>query len=235
MEELDAALNELGMLSSVTKYKLDYLQAMEAAAEVTKARARADSMPSTVLDTGKGDPDQVSITVNSNFVTNIAISSAKLPPDLSPFMKRKLEAEAREKRTADTGPRGSRHVCSRHATCHSSHICAFVSPRRTRSALTRTSPYTLASLAPPVAGVLTSFRHKIGGRLRGPVRFHDAGQSSGEDTSQKSQGSSLYPLDDDLTSKLSSIQLSPEARRPEDTVTSDLSRLVITRPGSGTS
>ena len=26
MEELDAALNELGMLSSVTKYKLDYLQ-----------------------------------------------------------------------------------------------------------------------------------------------------------------------------------------------------------------
>ena len=68
-------------------------------------------------------------------------------------------------------------------------------------------------------------------RLRGPVRFHDAGQSSGEDTSQKS----LYPLDDDLTSKLSSIQLSPEARRPEDTVTSDLSRLVITRPGSGTS
>ena len=32
---------------------------MEAAAEVTKARARADSMPSTVLDTGKGDPDQV--------------------------------------------------------------------------------------------------------------------------------------------------------------------------------
>ena len=37
-------------------------QAMEAAAEVTKARARAraDSMPSTVLDTGKGDPDQVS-------------------------------------------------------------------------------------------------------------------------------------------------------------------------------
>ena len=67
------------------------------------------------------------------------------------------------------------------------------------------------------------------------MRFHDAGQSSREDTSQKSQGSSLYPLDDDLTSKLSSIQLSPEARRPEDTVTSDLSRLVITRPGSGTS
>ena len=211
--------------------------------------------------------EQVSITVNSNFVTNIAISSAKLPPDLSPFMKRKLEAEAREKRTADTGPRGSRHVCARHATCHSSHICAFVSPRRTRTKLTRTSPYTLASLAPPVAGVLTSFRHKIGGRLRsvdsitrifrsnsnmscvtplmvftnfifrlrGPVRFHDAGQSSGEDTSQKSPGSSLYPLDDDLTSKLSSIQLSPEARRPEDTVTSDLSRLVITRPGAGTS
>ena len=32
---------------------------MEAAAEVTKARARADSMPSTVLDTGKDEPDQV--------------------------------------------------------------------------------------------------------------------------------------------------------------------------------
>lgn len=119
--------------------------------------------------------------MNSNFVTNIAISSAKLPPDLSPFMKRKLEAEAREKRTADTGPRGSRHVCSRHATCHSSHICAFVSPRRTRSALTRTSPYTLASLAPPVAGVLTSFRHKIGGRLRlvdSIIRIHQSSYSA---------------------------------------------------------
>ena len=26
MEDLDSALNELGMLSSVTKYKLDYLE-----------------------------------------------------------------------------------------------------------------------------------------------------------------------------------------------------------------
>ena len=43
---------------------------MEAAAEVTKARARADSMPSTVLDTGKGDPDQV-LQLSTKYRENI--------------------------------------------------------------------------------------------------------------------------------------------------------------------
>ena len=38
---------------------------------------------------------------------------------------------------------------------------------------------------------------------RGPVRFHDPGYSS-------SEHSVLYPLDEDLTNKLSSIQLSCE-------------------------
>ena len=45
-------------------------QAMEAAAEVTKARARADSMPSTVLDTGKGEPDQV-LQLSTKYRENI--------------------------------------------------------------------------------------------------------------------------------------------------------------------
>ena len=63
---------------------------------------------------------------------------------------------------------------------------------------------------------------------RGPVRFHD---------SDFSQQPSLYPLDDDLTSKLSSIQLSSDTNissQPLEansvSVTSELSKLVITRP-----
>ena len=63
---------------------------------------------------------------------------------------------------------------------------------------------------------------------RGPVRFHDPGVS---------QQASLYPLDDDITSKLSSIQLSSSdskvsSQPPEVSpvsVTSDLAKLVIGR------
>ena len=45
MDDLDAALNELGMLSSITKYKIDYLQAIETSAEIK--RGRSVSMPET--------------------------------------------------------------------------------------------------------------------------------------------------------------------------------------------
>ena len=66
---------------------------------------------------------------------------------------------------------------------------------------------------------------------RGPVRFHDPGVS---------QQASLYPLDDDITSKLSSIQLSsseskissqPQQEVSSVSVTSDLAKLVIGRSG----
>jgi len=233
MEELDTALNELGMLSSCSKYKLDYLKAMETASEVR--RARSGSVPGT-RDTSD---HEVSISLNSAFVTNIALCPrTRTPPDLSPFMRRRLQLEAEERRLAPQGEAGG-HSCDRHS-CHSSHICSFVSPRRNRSL--RNSPYNLgtsfqSSLASfslvrpsvsPLSGVLISSRNKSLGRLRGPVRFHDPGVS---------QQASLYPLDDDITSKLSSIQLSSSdskvsSQPPEVSpvsVTSDLAKLVIGR------
>lgn len=244
MEDLDSALNELGMLSSVTKYKLDYLQAIETAAEVR--RSRSGSAPETERRVDEDDKE-VTIKVNSNFVTNIAVCS-RTPPDLSPFMTRRLQMEIEDKRLRDnTGG----HNCDRHS-CNSSHICSFVSPRRNRT-VTRNSPYMHGFSYPkfspspfilrprpsvsPISGVLisssssSSVRSKSGGKLRGPVRFHDpcSRQSS-------SPTSMLYPLDEDITSKLSSIQLTTNCNttgqngeEERGDVASDMSRLAITR------
>jgi len=234
-QDLDAALNELDMLSSCSKYKLDYLKAMETTSDVR--RARHDSVPGTRDTRGKHD---VSINVNSNYVTNISLGpQTRTPPDLSPFMMRRLQREAEDRRLTGTPGEMTRHECERHS-CHSSHICSFVSPRRNRT-LIRNSPYNLSAsflnninnfkLRPsvsPLSGVLKERRNKSLGPLRGPVRFHD---------SDFSQQPSLYPLDDDLTSKLSSIQLSSDTNissQPLEansvSVTSELSKLVITRP-----
>ena len=66
---------------------------------------------------------------------------------------------------------------------------------------------------------------------RGPVRFHDPGYSSAEH-------SVLYPLDEDLTNKLSSIQLSCEPYRSSQEPSADaqmssgLSRLEISNTKS---
>ena len=86
MEDLDSALNELGMLSSVTKYKIDYLQNIEASAEIK--RSRSVSMP----ETRREDNKNVNISLNSNYVRNIS---------LSPYVKGKLKDEIEEKRFND--------------------------------------------------------------------------------------------------------------------------------------
>ena len=93
MDDLDAALNELGMLSSITKYKLDYLQAIETSAEMK--RARSVSMP----DTRREESENVNISINTNFVSNISLG--KRASDLSPYLKRKLQREIEEKRFND--------------------------------------------------------------------------------------------------------------------------------------
>ena len=118
--------------------------------------------------------------MNSNFVTNIAICS-RAPPDLSPFMKRRLQIEIEEKRLSDNGNIG--HNCDKHS-CNSSHICSFVSPRRNRTVVRNTpymhgfsypkfspSPFVLRTRpsVSPISGVLlssTSVRTKFGGKLR---------------------------------------------------------------------
>jgi len=205
MEELDAALNELGMLSCVTKYKLDFIKDAETGAELR--RARSGSVP----ETRDRDKD-VAISVNSNFVTNISIGRIT-SPDLSPFMKRKLQLEIEERRLSDVTP--NKHTCERHA-CHSSHICSFVSPRRMRTCLRNVpykysysySPFYLRPSVAPLSGVLSSSSSKSLGRLRGPVRFHDPSVN-------KNKQPVLYPLEDLITSKFSSIKLSSE--KPADT------------------
>ena len=93
MDDLDAALNELGMLSSISKYKIDYLQAIESSAEIK--RARSVSMP----DTRRDESENVNISINTNFVTNISL--ANRTPDLSPYLKRKLQRDMEEKRFND--------------------------------------------------------------------------------------------------------------------------------------
>ena len=93
MDDLDAALNELGMLSSISKYKIDYLQALESSAEIK--RARSVSMP----DTRRDESENVNISINTNFVTNISL--ANRAPDLSPYLKRKLQRDMEEKRFND--------------------------------------------------------------------------------------------------------------------------------------
>ena len=146
-------------------------QAMETASEVR--RARSGSVPGT-RDPRDAD-HEVAISVNSNYVTSIALCPrTRTPPDLSPFMRRRLQLEAEERRTGEVEAGG--HNCDRHS-CHSSHICSFVSPRRNRSL--RNSPYNLGtslqnsvaafSLRPsvsPLSGVLISSRNKSLGRLR---------------------------------------------------------------------
>jgi len=188
MEDLDAALNELGMLSNVTSCRLEYLQDIEAAAEARKAAA---------LKNGSASSD-VTISVNTNFVTNISISTKY--SDYSPAMRRKLELEIKDKRL-------SNHICDKRHSCPSSHICSFVSPRRNRI-VARTSPYSSSRITPvslrPAAlpGVLISSRTRSLGRLRGPVRFYEPLEGS-----PPAKNASLYPLDEDLTSRLSAIQL----------------------------
>ena len=96
MQDLDAALNELGMLSSITKYKIDYLQAIETSAEIK--RARSVSMPETRREESE-ESENVNISINTNFVANISLGQR--PSDLSPYVKRKLQREIEEKRFND--------------------------------------------------------------------------------------------------------------------------------------
>lgn len=149
-----------------------FFQAMETASDVR--RARSGSVPGT-RDTSD---HEVSISLNSAFVTNIALCPrTRTPPDLSPFMRRRLQLEAEERRLSPGQGEAGGHSCDRHS-CHSSHICSFVSPRRNRSL--RNSPYNLgtsfqSSVASfslvrpsvsPLSGVLISSRNKSLGRLR---------------------------------------------------------------------
>ena len=100
MDDLDAALNELGMLSSITKYKIDYLQAIETSAEIK--RGRSVSMPETRREESENENENVNISINTNFVANISLGQR--PSDLSPYVKRKLQREIEEKRfNDDTG------------------------------------------------------------------------------------------------------------------------------------
>jgi len=138
----------------------------------------------------------VTINVNSNFVTNISISSK-----YSDYSPRRLEIEVKEKRL-------SNHTCDKRHSCPSSHICSFVSPRRNR-VVARSSPYRTTRIVPislrPAAvtkGVLISSRTRSLGRLRGPVRFNEPLENS-----RSSNSSSLYTLDEDLTTRMSAIQL----------------------------
>ena len=95
MDDLDAALNELGMLSSISEYKIDYLQAIETSAEIK--RARSVSMPDTRRE--ESESENVNISINTNFVANISLGQKA--PDLSPYVKRKLQREIEEKRFND--------------------------------------------------------------------------------------------------------------------------------------
>lgn len=92
MEDLDLALNELGMLSSATKYKMDYLKAIEASAEMK--RARSVSMPDTSIE------ESVSMRLNSNYVTKISLKTPSVT-DLSPYSNQKLEMEIEDRRLND--------------------------------------------------------------------------------------------------------------------------------------
>ena len=158
-----------------------YYQAMETTSDVR--RARHDSVPGTRDTRGKHD---VSINVNSNYVTNISLGpQTRTPPDLSPFMMRRLQREAEDRRLTGSPGEMTRHECERHS-CHSSHICSFVSPRRNRT-LIRNSPYNLSAsflnninnfkLRPsvsPLSGVLKERRNKSLGPLRCLIFYLDS-------------------------------------------------------------
>ena len=220
MDNLDSALDELGMLSSVTCYKLDYLkvgsgefeekhllkngahlpQAVEARAEIRKARERSCSVPVTMKSNNSKDRDEeendLLFRVKSNYVTNIAIRSSPNMPDLSPYMKRKLQIEVEEKRYRD----------------HRNDLAAYVSPRRCRN-LVRSIPYYspnhLRPAMAPISSVLlsSSSRHRTVGRLgRGHVRF-DEPAVAGVHTFPGTKTNSMYALDEDITTRFSTIQL----------------------------
>ena len=149
------------LLSNKSKRtKIHLFQDVEAGSELR--RARSGSVPET-------RDKEVEISVNSNFVTNISIGRIS-PPDLSPFMKRKIQLEIEERRLSDVK---TPIKCEKHA-CNSSHICSFVSPRRTRACLRNVpykysysySPFYLRPSVAPLSGVLSSSSSKSGGRLR---------------------------------------------------------------------
>ena len=149
------------LLSNKSKRtKIHLFQDAEAGSELR--RARSGSVPET-------RDKEVEISVNSNFVTNISIGRIS-PPDLSPFMKRKIQLEIEERRLSDVK---TPIKCDKHA-CNSSHICSFVSPRRTRACLRNVpykysysySPFYLRPSVAPLSGVLSSSSSKSGGRLR---------------------------------------------------------------------
>ena len=171
------------------------------------------------------DQEDVSIKVNSNFVTNVAIRSSPNMPDLSPYMKRKLQIEIEEKRFCD------------HRQRHD--LAAFLSPRRSRT-LVRSCPYNYSPILlrpamPPISSVLltSSSRQRTVGRLRrGPVRFNED-DVAGVHTFRSSKPN-IYPLDEDITARFSSIQLVNSEKQDSDsqTVTDkipDLSSLSLTR------
>jgi len=224
MQDLDAALNELGMLSNITSYKLEYLQDREAANERLKALARQTagrSDSSIILDPLAGV--RSSISVNSQFVTSINIRHKD---------HKSLEAEAREKRLSEHLQQGASisKPCTRRHSCPSGHICSFVSPPRSRSRIitipgSASLPYryrhTLPSpLLASLPGVLTTSRNK--NRFRGRVRFRDPACCIGND--ERDNQYQLYPLDDELTTRLASIKLTARSNS-EDVEETELERL----------
>lgn len=62
MDDLDSALNELGMLSNVTQYRLEYLQNKEATLEAKKA--------GTLTSSTASDDMTMTLSVNSSFKYN---------------------------------------------------------------------------------------------------------------------------------------------------------------------
>ena len=136
MDDLDSALNELGMLSNVTKYRLEYLQNKEATLEAKKAADKSSSTAS----------DDTTISVSSNFVTNINISTK-----YNNYNSFRFKMDIQERRL-------------------SNHICP-----RVRRIFTRVSPYTSSRITPvtlmstPLPKVVKSY---MTGRLRGPVMFY---------------------------------------------------------------
>lgn len=173
MSDVDDALSQLGMLSSVSGYKLEYLKAVEKRAEERRAQSLNNS------------EEEVCIRRNGNFVADISICPRPRLPGIRTSLR--LEREAKEYRFSDQ----FLHQCGKRKSCPSSHMCAFVSPPRSRAHVL-SAVHSHPSLRLP--GVLTSFRQRSS-KSRSRVRFSHEPSENGICSTEE------------LTGRLSGIKL----------------------------
>jgi len=210
MKDLDAALQELGMLSSVTRYKLDYLQDMESRNERRKVEVGGvvldPKKPVEIKEYKSHDKASYEDTIASS--SPLALPLLPVPrvqseldffpglraPAPAPSRSSDLENEARQRRLR---------------MLPSSHICSFLSGSSTVRCTVRNRTITVPGAGSsrhsfPLISSLPGVLMTSGNRqrsCRGRVRFREPLKGGAR------QHNDIYPLDEELTARLSQIKL----------------------------